>query len=144
MWIIMSVPLLYLNSYIWSFCSMPLCNILLTDTWKSCICKRASMGIGFEAITFDSNLQWDLEWQLCICLETNAKQNAATQLQLSLSPLSIYLPMLKTSPRKQWNRNASLNTSAVAHCPVAKYEVTVHCHRATAYHLLLMDRMWPF
>lgn len=48
------------------------------------------MGIGFEAITFDSNLQWDLEWQLCICLETNAKQNAATQLQLSLSPIYNY------------------------------------------------------
>lgn len=28
---------------------------------KSRICKRASMGISFEAITFDSNLQWDLE-----------------------------------------------------------------------------------
>lgn len=75
---------LYLNSYIWRFCCMPHCYILLTDTWKSCICKQASMGISFEAITFDSNLQWDLEWQLCIYLETNAKQNAPTHLWLSL------------------------------------------------------------
>lgn len=119
MWIIMSVPILYLNSYIWSPCCMPLCNVSLTDTWESCICKRASMGISFEAITCDSNLQWDLEWQLCICLETNAKQNAATQLQLPHFPLSVGINT-EISRRKQWSRKTSWKAWAVAQCPVGK------------------------
>lgn len=88
MWITMPAPSLFKFIYLKIFPYGPLQH-RLTDTWKSCICELASMGISFEAITFDSDLQWDLEWQLCIYLETNAKQNAATHLWFSHSPQSI-------------------------------------------------------
>ena len=66
------VPLLYLHLYIWSFCSMALCSSLWQTPAQAALWK-VSMGIAFEEITFDSNLQWGREWQVCICLETNAK-----------------------------------------------------------------------
>ena len=66
------VALLYLHLYIWSSFSMALCSSLWQTPAQAALWK-VSMGIAFEEITFDSNLQWSREWQLCICLETNAK-----------------------------------------------------------------------
>lgn len=128
---------------------MPLCKIPLTDTWKSCICKRASMGISFEAITFDSNLQWGLEWQLCICLETNAKQNAATQLGLALllpphpSFPSVSINWKRISPGKNsGNRNTSPNARAAADVSAQQTtcEVNTHTHTPVLTRLLFDRR----